>query len=246
VNSGSYTREPYPPTARGCVCSRRAHLVRRCALQVDGLLLGIFVLFGSEFVLNCLARDDYTLSFFFWMDLIGTLSIVADISWMAQDLGLADADENTLKASRAARVGGKAGRLTRVLKVRMLPLSLSAPHSHSPRAMQDKHTAWPHGIYMGVRHGPRGQVVRLLKLVFHFIFNPTKHNTDTLASSGEAPSKIGQSLTEAISYQVRPRRIMPPCAPHAPLAWSPRVRRGIWSARTRRGGAVEPRLWLDR
>jgi hypothetical protein len=57
---------------------------------------------------------------------------------------------------------------------------------------------------MGVRHGPRGQVVRLLKLVFHFIFNPTKHNTDTLASSGEAPSKIGQSLTEAISYQVRP------------------------------------------
>jgi hypothetical protein len=141
VNSGSYTREPYPPTARGCVCSRRAHLVRRCALQVDGLLLGIFVLFGSEFVLNCLARDDYTLSFFFWMDLIGTLSIVADISWMAQDLGLADADENTLKASRAARVGGKAGRLTRVLKVRMLPISLFAPHSHSPRAMQDKHTA---------------------------------------------------------------------------------------------------------
>lgn len=84
---------------------------------MDGLLLGIFVLFGSEFLLNCLARDDYPLGFFFWMDLIGTLSIVADISWMADSLGLDDADENTLKASRAARVGGRGGRLTRVLKV---------------------------------------------------------------------------------------------------------------------------------
>ena len=47
------------------------------------------------------------------------------------------------------------------------------------------------------------QVVRLLKLVFRFVFNPNTYSTDTLASSGDAPSKIGQSLSEAISYQVR-------------------------------------------
>jgi hypothetical protein len=46
------------------------------------------------------------------------------------------------------------------------------------------------------------QVVRLLKLVFRFVFNPNTYSTDTLASSGDAPSKIGQSLSEAISYQV--------------------------------------------
>lgn len=57
------------------------------------------------------------MGFFFWMDMIGTLSIVADISWMAEGIGLDTTNNSAQKASRAARVGGKAGRLTRVLRV---------------------------------------------------------------------------------------------------------------------------------
>lgn len=41
-----------------------------------------------------------------------------------------------------------------------------------------------------------------MKLVFRLVFNPNTYSPDTLASSGDAPSKIGQSLSEAISYQV--------------------------------------------
>mmetsp|Transcript_32529 Transcript_32529/g.62490 ORF Transcript_32529/g.62490 Transcript_32529/m.62490 type:complete len:1018 (+) Transcript_32529:392-3445(+) len=128
---------------------------------LDGVLLLIFVVFILEWIMNCVSREGYFMGFFFWMDMIGTLSIVADISWMAEGIGLDTTNNSAQKASRAARVGGKAGRLTRVLRV-----------------------------------------VRLVKLVFQFIINPQDYDAQNLASSGGAPSAIGQSLTEAITYQV--------------------------------------------
>eukprot|EP00238_Polyblepharides_amylifera_P008734 CAMPEP_0196575730 /NCGR_PEP_ID=MMETSP1081-20130531/5149_1 /TAXON_ID=36882 /ORGANISM="Pyramimonas amylifera, Strain CCMP720" /LENGTH=942 /DNA_ID=CAMNT_0041894123 /DNA_START=301 /DNA_END=3129 /DNA_ORIENTATION=+ len=131
----------------------------RAMVPIEFTLFAILIIYALEFLGNCAARDDYFLGFFFWMDLIGTLSIAGDISWMSQDL-LAN-NQQTLRASRAARVGAKAGRMTRVLKV-----------------------------------------VRLLKLVFQFVFNPTEFDKDQLASSGGAPTAIGQSVSEAISYQV--------------------------------------------
>ena len=42
-------------------------------------------IFSIELVLNCYARKDYFNSFFFWLDLISTLSVLTDIEpvWSA-------------------------------------------------------------------------------------------------------------------------------------------------------------------
>ena len=44
--------------------------------QLEVVLLCIFVLFALEWVANCLFRPHFKWGFFFWMDLVGTLSIV--------------------------------------------------------------------------------------------------------------------------------------------------------------------------
>jgi hypothetical protein len=43
----------------------------------------VFVVFCGEGVILSLVQDGYFLSFFFWMDTIGTLSILLDISWIS-------------------------------------------------------------------------------------------------------------------------------------------------------------------
>ena len=40
---------------------------------IQCMLLGFF---GIEFILNCIAKQEYFLSFFFWLDLISTVSII--------------------------------------------------------------------------------------------------------------------------------------------------------------------------
>ena len=47
-----------------------------------GILLAIFIVFSIEQTFLCFVQDGYFLSFFFWMDLIGTLSILLDIGWI--------------------------------------------------------------------------------------------------------------------------------------------------------------------
>merc|ERR1719456_1562442 len=84
-----------------------------------------------EFFLLCSVDATYLLSFFFLMDIIGTISMIFDISWMLgpdvtkqQLYGDAQNKNNLmlLRASRTARVGARAGRLSRVLRVlRFLP-----------------------------------------------------------------------------------------------------------------------------
>ncbi|KAK3287662.1 hypothetical protein CYMTET_4844 [Cymbomonas tetramitiformis] len=128
---------------------------------VNAMLLTIFILYSIEFLINCICKDEYPFGFFFWMDFIGTFSIIADISWLASGWLEFGSNGTTLRASRAARVGSKAGRLTRVLKV-----------------------------------------VRLMKIVMTKYFNPNQFEKESLASSGGAPSAIGQTLAEAISHQV--------------------------------------------
>ena len=41
-----------------------------------------FVSFMLELFLSCLAKDDYFLGFYFWLDLVSTLSLIMDIGWI--------------------------------------------------------------------------------------------------------------------------------------------------------------------
>lgn len=97
----------------------------------DFLLTIVTVLFVVEFAVLCSVDATYFLSFFFLMDIVGTLSVIFDISFLlghdaTERVFLDDAGAQSsfmlLRAARAARVGARAGRLSRVLKFfRFLP-----------------------------------------------------------------------------------------------------------------------------
>jgi hypothetical protein len=85
------------------------------------LLIIIFVLFLLESVILSFVQDHYFLSFFFWMDVIGTLSIILDIGWIANefmpDNTTATSKGSLLRAARAAKLGARYGRLMRLMKI---------------------------------------------------------------------------------------------------------------------------------
>lgn len=50
-----------------------------------GLLIS-FILFTTEILLNTVVIDEFKYSFFFWLDIIATLSVVIDIPWITDPL----------------------------------------------------------------------------------------------------------------------------------------------------------------
>jgi hypothetical protein len=102
-------------------------------IEKDVILTAVMLFFVVEFVCLSLTDVAYFLGFFFWMDILGTCSMMLDISWMFGDSaevattlnagGSATANLMLLRASRAAKIGARAGRLTRLLRIlRFLPL----------------------------------------------------------------------------------------------------------------------------
>ena len=82
------------------------------------VLILFFVVFTLEIFLTSFAREEYWLSAFFWMDIIGTLSIIIDLTWVAEVFANSGgADPGTLRAARVAKLGAKAGRLAKLTKM---------------------------------------------------------------------------------------------------------------------------------
>ena len=52
-----------------------------------GLIVS-FVLFTTEILVNTVVIDDFKYSFFFWLDIIATLSLIPDIRWLIDIIGL--------------------------------------------------------------------------------------------------------------------------------------------------------------
>jgi hypothetical protein len=92
-------------------------------------------MFLSELLMNCIARPGYRpvcalqLSaysrFYFWLDLIATVSIIPDIGWIwdeIQDSGNSS-QSGAIKSARASRAAAKAGRVVRLVRlVRLVKL----------------------------------------------------------------------------------------------------------------------------
>ena len=83
-------------------------------------------LFALELIAASVGKPVYWLSFFFWLDLIATLSLVTDIDPLVEAVSSSEQDGNgsaatdtaTLaRASRGARIGTRAGRMTRVIRL---------------------------------------------------------------------------------------------------------------------------------
>lgn len=85
---------------------------------LNTILVTCMTLFVIEMILTYYAKPSYNYrSFFFWMDVIGTLSILIDITWIVgRDTNFAQ-DGTTLRVARLAKLGAKSSRLARLVKV---------------------------------------------------------------------------------------------------------------------------------
>eukprot|EP00928_Gymnodinium_smaydae_P039535 TRINITY_DN26990_c0_g2_i1.p1 TRINITY_DN26990_c0_g2~~TRINITY_DN26990_c0_g2_i1.p1 ORF type:complete len:878 (+),score=186.71 TRINITY_DN26990_c0_g2_i1:175-2808(+) len=107
---------------------------------IDVVLSLVMLLFACELCTLCLVEASYILSFFNFMDFIGTISMLFDISYMYGDDHtkpvMSTGDDSgasllILRAARTAKLGARMGRLSRVVRVlRYLPF-LTGQHSSS-------------------------------------------------------------------------------------------------------------------
>ena len=44
-----------------------------------------FFMFIVELIMACFCKDDYFLGFYFWLDLVSTLSLITDIGWIMDE-----------------------------------------------------------------------------------------------------------------------------------------------------------------
>jgi hypothetical protein len=72
-------------------------------------------------------RDDYWLGFYFWLDIISTVSLIFDIGWIMDlivGVGQTSSNGNNVqqatkmaRAGRGARIGTRAARLARIIRL---------------------------------------------------------------------------------------------------------------------------------
>eukprot|EP00439_Symbiodinium_sp_Y106_P005596 s3618_g1.t1 len=85
----------------------------------DGLTLFCIVVFVLEIVLCMFAKDDYILSFFFFLDIISTITLVIDLTWIA-DIFQGDEEDDMSSdesVSGTAKIGARTSRVVRVLRL---------------------------------------------------------------------------------------------------------------------------------
>ena len=79
-----------------------------------GITLFGMICFTIEIILASFAKEEYLLSFFFWLDIISTLSMIPDIGWVRDYIfGSGDASDDATDLAKTSR----AGRVTRVVRV---------------------------------------------------------------------------------------------------------------------------------
>jgi len=83
-----------------------------------GILSFVFIIFLLESIILSFVQPRYFLGFFFWMDILGTFSILFDIGWIADTIFSGSSNSTSiLRATRAAKLGARYGRLMRILKL---------------------------------------------------------------------------------------------------------------------------------
>lgn len=66
-----------------------------------------FIIFSLEIVVSYLTNPNYAFSFFFWLDLFSTMSLITDIGWLMEKVYSSATLNNAssiLKTTRAGRV----------------------------------------------------------------------------------------------------------------------------------------------
>mmetsp|Transcript_13677 Transcript_13677/g.43187 ORF Transcript_13677/g.43187 Transcript_13677/m.43187 type:complete len:900 (+) Transcript_13677:213-2912(+) len=102
------------------------------------------VCFSLEMALNCFGCDTYFGGFYFWIDLVSTISILSEIRFVVDSLssvliGEGGSTTEMMKAGKAGRVGTRASRIIRIVRlVRMVRVvKLYKMHNSNDEAMID-------------------------------------------------------------------------------------------------------------
>lgn len=103
----------------------------------DGIITSIIGIFVLEMGIYSYCQDSYLFSFYFFMDFIGTFSMLLDISWITDNFDNSNTrSASYLRAIRAARLGARVGRLLRFMKflkyLRYLPCFQKKAEKKSP------------------------------------------------------------------------------------------------------------------
>lgn len=112
-------------------------------MTFNGIVIFCVVVFVAEIVASCLGKSDYPLSFFFFLDLVSTATLVLDLSWVADAItemtrNISGVDNS--RASKAAKLGAKMGRILRLLRlVRLFKLYKAFLNAHKHNAKRKKH-----------------------------------------------------------------------------------------------------------
>ncbi len=77
------------------------------------------------------------MSFFFWLDILSTISLIFDIGWISDGLfeaGDAGNASQIARAGRASRIGTRAGRIVRIVRlIRLVKL-----YKHAQQAILER------------------------------------------------------------------------------------------------------------
>lgn len=73
-------------------------------------------LFFTEIVLASICKEDYFLTFFFWLDFISTISMLTDIGWVWNAMTGSGSSGTAGNAATLAKTS-RAGRVTRVIRI---------------------------------------------------------------------------------------------------------------------------------
>lgn len=85
------------------------------------------------------AQEEFFLGFYFWLDLVATLSLISDIGWIwdkmtgTEDVNAGNAEQASqlARAGRGARVGTRAGRIVRIIRlIRYFPNLIIQTYSY--------------------------------------------------------------------------------------------------------------------
>eukprot|EP00931_Biecheleriopsis_adriatica_P076953 TRINITY_DN5060_c0_g1_i3.p1 TRINITY_DN5060_c0_g1~~TRINITY_DN5060_c0_g1_i3.p1 ORF type:complete len:800 (+),score=130.72 TRINITY_DN5060_c0_g1_i3:82-2481(+) len=76
---------------------------------LDAVMILVAILFVLEIILKWLADPFYPLSFFFFMDLLGTVSMIFELSFVEAEIG--QMSTAILRSLRTAKIGARAGRM---------------------------------------------------------------------------------------------------------------------------------------
>ena len=87
------------------------------------LILICFGLFVAEIIVTSVVQAKYFNGFYFWLDVISTLTLLLDVGWVSEvifgtSMASGALSSATLaKAARASKIGSRAGRIVRILRL---------------------------------------------------------------------------------------------------------------------------------